>query len=196
MMPCGGSVFPASTVYTSYAPAYMAPPQMMPAVAPGPQGNGGGNSYQYPTVWSGDNVLSGGQMEWAAEDAAQHALNLDNWRIKILESKRRQAELQGEIREASTAEGLRGSPMALRQQEGPTELSEIKHQIATLARGTEEAVGAMQNEVAFDSPCFEFRSGKGSFQSFLHQPAKAGRIFPDLQVWNRSIVHEYGIRLR
>eukprot|EP00960_Hanusia_phi_P051739 760984-Hanusia_phi.AAC.1 len=38
----------------------------------------------YPTIWQGDNMLSGGQLEWAAEDAAQHALNLNNWRIKIL----------------------------------------------------------------------------------------------------------------
>jgi hypothetical protein len=187
MVPCVGGVLPASTVYTSYAPAYSMPPQMMPAVNPAPQGN----AYQYPTVWSGDNVLSGGQLEWAAEDSAQHALNLDNWRIKILESKRRQAELQAEIREASTAAGLQSSPMALSQQEGPTELSEIKHQIATLARGTEEAVDAMQKEVTFDSPCLE----KSSFESFPHQPAKAGRIFPELQVWYQSIVHEHGIRL-
>ena len=29
--------------------------------------------------------ISAGQPEWAAEDAAQHALNLANWRIKLLE---------------------------------------------------------------------------------------------------------------
>ncbi|KAJ1470257.1 hypothetical protein T484DRAFT_1848503, partial [Baffinella frigidus] len=144
--PCAGGVFPATSVYTSYAPAYMMPPPMMPAVAPQVNAFQGGNVFQQPTVWSGDDVLSGGQLQWAAEDAAQHALNLDNWRIKILESKRRQAELQAEIREASTASGLQSSPMVLSQQEGPTELSEIKHQIATLARGTAEAVDAMQTE--------------------------------------------------
>jgi hypothetical protein len=29
--------------------------------------------------------ISAGQPEWAAEDAAQHALNLANWRIKLLQ---------------------------------------------------------------------------------------------------------------
>lgn len=45
----------------------------------------GMNTYQAPTVWQGDHVVSGGQPEWAAEDAAQHALNLANWRIKLLQ---------------------------------------------------------------------------------------------------------------
>ena len=45
----------------------------------------GMNAYQAPTVWQGDHVVSGGQPEWAAEDAAQHALNLANWRIKLLQ---------------------------------------------------------------------------------------------------------------
>ncbi len=36
-------------------------------------------------MWQGDHVVSGGQPEWAAEDAAQHALNLANWRIKLLQ---------------------------------------------------------------------------------------------------------------
>ena len=40
---------------------------------------------QYPSVWNGDHVLSGSEREWAAEDAAQHALNLANWRIKLLQ---------------------------------------------------------------------------------------------------------------
>lgn len=45
----------------------------------------GMNAYQAPTMWQGDHVVSGGQPEWAAEDAAQHALNLANWRIKLLQ---------------------------------------------------------------------------------------------------------------
>lgn len=146
LVPCAGGVLPATTVYTSYAPAYFQPPPMVPAV-PAAAPAGYPNAFQYPTVWSGDHVLSGGQLEWAAEDAAQHALNLDNWRIKILESKRRQAELQNEIREASAGAGLGGSPMRLSQTEGQSELSSVKRQIATLARGTAEAVDAVQKEV-------------------------------------------------
>jgi len=40
---------------------------------------------QYPTSWNGGYSLSGSENEWAQEDAAQHALNLANWRIKILQ---------------------------------------------------------------------------------------------------------------
>ena len=56
------------------------------AMYPAPYGAPVGmNAYQAPTVWQGDHVVSGGQPEWAAEDAAQHALNLANWRIKLLQ---------------------------------------------------------------------------------------------------------------
>ena len=43
-------------------------------------------SVQDPTKWNGDNVLNGGNKEWAEEDAALHAYNMENWRTKILET--------------------------------------------------------------------------------------------------------------
>ena len=43
---------------------------------------------QHATVWNGDHVLSASQREWAAEDAAQHALILAHWRIKLLRVRR------------------------------------------------------------------------------------------------------------
>ncbi len=55
----------------------------------------GMNAYQAPTVWQGDHVVSGGQPEWAAEDAAQHALNLANWRIKLLQVRAAWWEVMG-----------------------------------------------------------------------------------------------------
>lgn len=67
------------------APTVTASTYYMPATMPSYAATGVPNTYQYPTVWSGDHVVSGGQPEWAAEDAAQHALNLANWRIKLLE---------------------------------------------------------------------------------------------------------------
>eukprot|EP00961_Rhodomonas_salina_P090967 1224180-Rhodomonas_salina.7 len=69
---------PPAAVYPPAAPMLPAAPMPAPYWQVGP------NAYQLPTVWSGDHVLSGGQAEWAAEDAAQHALNLANWRIKLL----------------------------------------------------------------------------------------------------------------
>ena len=105
--PCMAGIVPTTMSYTSFAP-YVAPPQFVPSIiAPPPQPWGappvavGPNAYQYATVWQGDHVLSGGQPEWAAEDAAQHALNLDNWRIKILQAKREQARLNGDIQRIS-----------------------------------------------------------------------------------------------
>lgn len=48
-------------------------------------------SVQDPTKWNGDHVLNGGNKEWAEEDAALHAYNMESWRTKILET---QAERQ------------------------------------------------------------------------------------------------------
>jgi len=42
------------------------------------------NSYQNPTVWQGDHVLSGGNKEWAEEDAVLHAYNMQRQRNNII----------------------------------------------------------------------------------------------------------------
>jgi hypothetical protein len=42
------------------------------------------NTFQDPTKWNADSSLTGGNKEWAEEDAALHALNLQKWRNKIL----------------------------------------------------------------------------------------------------------------
>ena len=106
-------ILPTTLSYTSYLPPmmpyapYAGQPLAPTVLAPPPQPWGappvpvGPNAYQYATVWQGDHVLSGGQPEWAAEDAAQHALNLDNWRIKILRAKKQQAKLSGDIQRIS-----------------------------------------------------------------------------------------------
>uniref|UniRef100_A0A6T8JX19 Transmembrane protein n=1 Tax=Hemiselmis andersenii TaxID=464988 RepID=A0A6T8JX19_HEMAN len=44
-----------------------------------------GKSVQKTTVWNGDHVTNGGNKEWAEEDAALHAWNMQNWRNKILD---------------------------------------------------------------------------------------------------------------
>jgi hypothetical protein len=44
------------------------------------------NAFQDPTKWNGDHVLNGGNKEWAEEDAALHAYNMENWRNKILQT--------------------------------------------------------------------------------------------------------------
>lgn len=42
------------------------------------------NYYQEPTVWNGDHVTSGGNKEWAEEDAALHAYNMQRSRNDII----------------------------------------------------------------------------------------------------------------
>jgi len=42
------------------------------------------NTFQDPTVWNGDHVLNGGNKEWAEEDGALHAYNMQRWRNKII----------------------------------------------------------------------------------------------------------------
>jgi len=42
------------------------------------------NTYQEQTTWKGDHVLNGGNKEWAEEDAALHAYNMQRWRNQII----------------------------------------------------------------------------------------------------------------
>ncbi|KAJ1486600.1 hypothetical protein T484DRAFT_1788973 [Baffinella frigidus] len=109
---CGGGTA-AVTLCSSFLPAagVAAAPYMTPSLSSwgggcgqGPCGGGAGsNTYQAPTVWNGDHVLGGGQPEWATEDAAQHALNLANWRIKLLQAKLEQAKLASRVMNAKLA---------------------------------------------------------------------------------------------
>ena len=81
-VPCMPGIVPTTMSYTSYAPYVMQPPLAPTVLAPPPQPWGappvpvGPNAYQYATIWDGAHTLAGAQPEWAAEDAAQHALNL------------------------------------------------------------------------------------------------------------------------
>jgi hypothetical protein len=59
------------------------------------------NTFQDPTKWNGDHVLNGGNKEWAEEDAALHAYNMENWRNKILETQlHRQKQVRARRRRA------------------------------------------------------------------------------------------------
>eukprot|EP00802_Teleaulax_amphioxeia_P009842 Tamp_09864.p1 GENE.Tamp_09864~~Tamp_09864.p1 ORF type:complete len:285 (-),score=75.20 Tamp_09864:1258-2046(-) len=167
--PCMAGIVPTTMSYTSFAP-YVAPPQFVPSIiAPPPQPWGappvavGPNAYQYATVWQGDHVLSGGQPEWAAEDAAQHALNLDNWRIKILQAKREQARLNGDIQRISGSntdkqgtrkyqamdqpqlkQGENGDGQQYGQQ---SKLDKLQRSLAEVAADTTKAIGALASEI-------------------------------------------------
>mmetsp|Transcript_1351 Transcript_1351/g.1832 ORF Transcript_1351/g.1832 Transcript_1351/m.1832 type:complete len:273 (+) Transcript_1351:39-857(+) len=167
-MPCAAGIMPTTMSYTSYAPYVMPPPTVM---APPPQQWGampvpiGPNSYAYPTVWAGDHVLSGGQAEWAEEDAAQHALNLDNWRIKILKSKKQQALISGDIQDIagtstdtsrhthrhrhshSSAPNNAQLRQTTHEDSEQDQLDDIKKSLATLAGDTTKAIGALANEM-------------------------------------------------
>mmetsp|Transcript_22628 Transcript_22628/g.35403 ORF Transcript_22628/g.35403 Transcript_22628/m.35403 type:complete len:257 (+) Transcript_22628:14-784(+) len=55
------------------------------------------NSFQDPTKWNGDHVLNGGNKEWAEEDAALHAYNMENWRNKIMETQLQRQKKQASI---------------------------------------------------------------------------------------------------
>ena len=70
------------------------------------------NTFQEPTVWKGDHVLNGGNKEWAEEDAAVHAYNMQKWRNKILdtqiERQRRQWRLMHTGSECSCGHARRG----------------------------------------------------------------------------------------
>ncbi|EKX45749.1 hypothetical protein GUITHDRAFT_138626 [Guillardia theta CCMP2712] len=139
---------PTMATYTSLPPALpyadpvvvTSPSWGLPAVPVGP------NAYQYPTVWQGDNMLSGGQLQWAAEDAAQHALNLNNWRIKILKAKHEQARLSNAIMRESASGTDLGDDYAEYCNDA-TDLKSIRGSVSKLAGDTSKAIKTLENEV-------------------------------------------------
>lgn len=103
----------------------------------------GGQVVQQPTVWSGDSVLGGGQPEWASEDAAQHALNLANWRIKLLQAKLQQAKLTMSVMNVGTP-GLTSKKAS---SSTTSQLSDIRKGLASLAKQTTHAISALAHKV-------------------------------------------------
>jgi hypothetical protein len=100
-------------------------------------------------VWNGDHVVSAGQPEWAAEDAAQHALNLANWRIKLLQAKLEQAKLAAKVMNVATP-GSYSAPAAVLKPKGSktqTELREMQRSITSLAESTSKAISALSARV-------------------------------------------------
>jgi len=137
----GGGLAALPYAAPAYGPAYGVPYTV-------PVGN---NAYQAPTVWQGDHVVSGGEPEWAAEDAAQHALNLANWRIKLLQAKLEQAKLAAKVMNVAAPAQSMASNNApqLRSSSGKTqaELKAMQQGLISLASSTSDAVAALSRKI-------------------------------------------------
>ena len=132
---CGGG----SYVTASYGAPYTA----MPFAAPV-----GYNAYQNPTVWNGDHVTSGGEPEWASEDAAQHALNLANWRIKLLQAKLEQAKLASKVMNVGTPlETHMAKTSAKVSSSDQAQLASLRKGLASLAKQTTHAMSALAAKI-------------------------------------------------
>jgi len=108
----------------------------------------GMNAYQAPTVWQGDHVVSGGQPEWAAEDAAQHALNLANWRIKLLQAKLEQAKLAAKVMNVATpGTSFSGDTAELHGSNTQTELKAMQKGLVSLASSTSDAIESLSHKI-------------------------------------------------
>lgn len=122
-----------SVVYVQSAP----PPQQFAVPVPAPASN------QLP-------------MEWAAEDAAEHAYNLAQWRVKILKAKNDQALLRKKLMEISMGEtpgsvgtklstgeggsGSSGSSGGRGREANNAQLVDIKKNMLMLASQTVDAI--------------------------------------------------------
>lgn len=99
------------------------------------------NTYQYPTVWNGANVLSAGNPEWAEEDAAIHASNLANWRIKLLQARKVQADLSRQVMDSvygATATGAKA---------GGKGGKKLQAAVSKLAHGTSKALKSIEKQL-------------------------------------------------
>jgi hypothetical protein len=138
----------AVTLCSSFLPAagVAAAPYLHPA-SPS-YGYYGPNTFQDPTKWNGDHVLAGGMQEWAAEDAAQHALNLANWRIKLLQAKLEQAKLASQV--MNVGDEQTNYLLARKQVAQPAELQlkAMKRQLVSLVGTTSKEIHALTEKAA------------------------------------------------
>ena len=138
----------AVTLCSSFLPAagVAAAPYLHPA-SPS-YGYYGPNTFQDPTKWNGDHVLAGGMQEWAAEDAAQHALNLANWRIKLLQAKLEQAKLASQV--MNVGDEQTNYLLARKQVAQPAELQlkAMKRQLVSLVGTTSKEIHALTERAA------------------------------------------------
>jgi len=58
------------------------------------------NTFQKTTVWNADHVLNGGNKEWAEEDGALHAYNMQRWRGRILDEQIERQKKQWDLMNA------------------------------------------------------------------------------------------------
>mmetsp|Transcript_44144 Transcript_44144/g.88534 ORF Transcript_44144/g.88534 Transcript_44144/m.88534 type:complete len:430 (-) Transcript_44144:187-1476(-) len=88
-------------------------------------------------------------MEWAAEDAAEHAYNLAQWRVKILKAKMDQAKLRKQLMHLSMGEDAGGSAEeeAKPQRASGAELRAIKGSLLTLAQETTAAIKQLKDQM-------------------------------------------------
>jgi len=84
--------------------------------------------------------LSGGNPEWAEEDAAIHAANLANWRIKLLQARKVQSDITRQIMDsvggATQSSGAKGKG-----------LKKVGRAVSKLAAGTSKAIGSIQKQL-------------------------------------------------
>jgi len=139
MVPGGGVA--AMAAPSVYLPSYYGAPYGAPYYS-----GAGMNTFQAPTVWQGDHVVSGGQPEWASEDAAQHALNLANWRIKLLQAKLEQAKLASKVMNVA-APGTYENEEDEYKTKTASQLKQIKNGLVSLASSTSDAISSLADKV-------------------------------------------------
>jgi hypothetical protein len=87
-------------------------------------------------------------MEWAAEDAAEHAYNLAQWRVKILRAKNDQAVLRKKLMELSMGTDEGSSRPSRGRSSGTTkELKDIKVSLLDLAKNTVDAIKDLKTQM-------------------------------------------------
>jgi len=97
-------------------------------------------------------------MEWAAEDAAEHAYNLAQWRVKILRAKMDQAKLRKQLMALSMGDDAAPSSALSEEPEEPEErgrdegrdeeeLKSMKQSLLNLAQETVGAIKQLKNQM-------------------------------------------------
>ena len=143
------------------------------------------NTFQDPTKWNGDHVLNGGNKEWAEEDAALHAYNMENWRNKILSTQVVRQKQQYNLMNVGGPRGAAGGPAQSLRMQSPSATGP--------ARGM---VGTMSTARASDEPAKTTASARGGRRHSRRSSDGADAELVKIERGNQRLLRRILRRLR
>ncbi|EKX38008.1 hypothetical protein GUITHDRAFT_115770 [Guillardia theta CCMP2712] len=199
----GGTGYVLTLPQEGYEPKL--PVSGQPVAYPAQQTSGWSNTQAAPTWTSAQATFENSGLvpsRWTSEDAAEHTLNLQQWRISILRSKLKQARLRKELMKVATVpidlgrQSLHSRPRSDSRGQGESqEIDSLKKDLVAVASETASARPFSSRALTLRSPATS--SSSQAAQSKATSPSNkhlASRL-QDVQKKTLSLLHALSNRV-